>query len=429
MSTRPLEFFQYFKNELHVEGVPVEKIAETVGTPVYIYSTQGFLKPLQSLKEGLKGLDYSIHFAMKSNSNLAILRLLSQHGVGMDLVSGGELFRAGKAGVSGTKIVFSGVGKTPGEMAQALQYDKGKGIYSFNVESTAELATLSAVAQSVGKTARVAFRFNPDVNPKTHPYISTGLKKNKFGLSRKEVLELLRDHGMYPGIEVVGLSIHIGSQLLSLKPLEESFRNLSELVDECEHHLARPLEFVDLGGGLGITYKNEKTPPLKQYCKLVRKYFGPESKRTHLPRILIEPGRLLSGNAGALISEVLYRKERKAKDFLIVDAAMNDLMRPALYGSHHEIVPVQREGGKKRKSDIVGPVCESSDCFGSDRLMPAHLGSGELLAVLSAGAYGMTMASNYNTRPRPAEVLVDGESFLVIRERESYEDLIRGERL
>lgn len=428
MST-PFDHFQFHAGALKADGIALESLAREHGTPLYVYSADAFLEPLREIQKGLSSLDLLVCFAMKANSNLALIRMLGQAGAGMDLVSGGELFRALRAGVSPDRIVFSGVGKTPDEMAYALE----QGIFSFNVESGAELEALSTVAARLGKKAQVAIRFNPDVDAKTHPYISTGLKKNKFGIQRPEILKIARaireQPQDYPGIVLRGLSIHIGSQLLSLSPLEDAFKKLKSLVKDLDEILPEPLQFVDLGGGVGITYKNEKAPSLQKYCAMIVKHFGPKAKLARKLKILIEPGRTLSGNSGVLLSRVLYRKERGKKSFLVIDAAMNDLMRPALYGSFHDIVPVDQKKAKSRKqdTDIVGPICESSDCFASGRKFPASVESGDIVAILSAGAYGFTMSSNYNTRPRPAEVLVAGGRARVIRERETYEDLIRGE--
>lgn len=424
--SRPNDFFTYKNGALSCEGVSLTQIAESTGTPVYVYSAKAFLNPLKELQKGLAGLDSLVCFAVKSNSNVSILGLLAEAGAGMDLVSGGELYRAAIAGVDADKIVFSGVGKTPGEMARALEY-RGKGIFSFNVESEPELAVLSSVAASMGRQARVALRFNPDVNPITHPYISTGLRKNKFGLHRAEILSIARNIKRYPGISLQGLSIHIGSQLLSLSPLNDAFAKARALLDELDDLLSEPLTFMDLGGGIGITYKNEKAPPIRKYCELVHKHFGKKARLRHPLRILVEPGRSIAGNSGALVSEVLYRKQRREKDFLILDSAMNDLIRPSLYGSYHEIVPVAKAAGARKKTDVVGPVCESGDCFASDRMMPKKLDQGDLVAILSAGAYGFTMSGNYNSRPRAPEVLVRDGEFQVIRERETYEDLVSGE--
>lgn len=424
--SRPTDFFNYKNGVMCSEGVSLIDVVEATGSPVYVYSAKALLTPLKSLQKGLAGIDHLVCFAVKSNSNIAILKVLAEAGAGMDLVSGGELYRVAVAGVDPQKIVFSGVGKTPGEIAHALEFGE-TGIYSFNVESEPELQLLSDIAAQMGTKARVALRFNPDVDAKTHPYISTGLKKNKFGIERTEIMKIARNWEKYPGVELKGLSIHIGSQLLSLAPLQDAFFRLRSLIDEMNEILPSPLNFVDLGGGVGITYKNEKAPPLEKYCALIQKHFGPKSKLRHPLKVLVEPGRSIAGNAGVLVTEVLYKKERRAKNFLIVDAAMNDLVRPSLYGSYHEIVPVVQTKGTKAKMDIVGPVCETGDCFANDRPMPRNLDQGDLLAILSAGAYGFTMSGNYNARPRPPEVLIRDGSFQVIRERETYDDLIHRE--
>ena len=422
--SRSSEFFLYQDKSLSTDHVTLSEIAKKTGTPVYVYSAAALLKPLKELQQGLAGIDHLVCFAVKSNSNIAVLKLLASHGAGMDLVSGGELFRAEKAGVSADKIVFSGVGKTRQEMATALN----AGIFSFNVESLAELHTLSKVAVACKKLARVALRFNPDIDAKTHPYISTGLKKNKFGMTEKEILKIARSAAEgsknFSGILFEGISIHIGSQILTLAPLDQAFTRLRKLVDRLAEILPQPLTFVDLGGGVGISYqKKEKAPSLKKYCALILKHFAASGLK-----VLIEPGRTISGNAGVLVSEVLFRKSHDKKDFLIIDAGMNDLVRPALYDSYHDVVPVEKTArANLRKVDIVGPVCESSDCFAVDRLLPASLAAGDLVAILSAGAYGLSMSSNYNTRPKPPEVLVQDGKFRVIKKREDYDDLIRGE--
>jgi diaminopimelate decarboxylase len=361
--SKPLDFFSYQGGILSSEGVALPAIAKSVGTPVYVYSGEAFLKPLREFQKGLASVDATVCFAVKSNSNIAILKLLSQNGAGMDLVSGGELHRAAKAGVSGKKIVLSGVGKTAAEMRLGLE----KEILSFNVESTAELKLLSEVAEAFGKQAPVCLRFNPDIDAKTHPYISTGLKKNKFGIQRAEVLEIVKNIKHYPGIDLRGLSIHIGSQLLSLRPVQDAFLKVKDLIEVIDSKLERPLSILDLGGGIGITYKNEKSPAIQKYCELVLKHFGPKANLKNPIKLVIEPGRILSGNSGVLLTEVLYRKERSQKDFLILDAAMNDLIRPSLYQSYHEIVPVKKVSGKTKKTDVVGPVCETGDCFATDR--------------------------------------------------------------
>lgn len=412
--TIPFQFFNYKKGHLESDGISMEQIAHQVGTPTYVYSERGFLEPFLELKKGLNPIDHQICFAMKSNSNPSILKLLKKAGSGMDIVSGGELELALRAGVAPSQIVYSGVGKSADEMRRALK----AGIYAFNVESQPELNLLNQVALDLKSKAPVSLRFNPDVNPKTHPYISTGLKKNKFGLERREIFSILENLKKLPAIEIWGVSIHIGSQILSLKPFDEAFQKLSELVVKITPLLPMPLRFLDLGGGLGIRYcSSEKPFSIQSYCEKVLKYFGPKQWSG---RILVEPGRIITGNAGILVTRVLYRKKRRNKDILIVDAGMNDLMRPALYGSYHEIVPVQQNATRSRlrKTDIVGPVCESSDCFAEGYRFPESIKEGDLLAILSAGAYGFSMSGNYNARPRCAEVLVADHQFKVIRRRE-----------
>ena len=424
--SQSLEFFNYQNGFLTAEKVNVQKIIQTVGTPVYVYSEDAFLASYEKLRKGLVGLDSMICFAVKSNSNIAILELLGKAGAGMDVVSGGELFRTQRAKVPSNRVVFSGVGKTREEFRMALR----AGIYSFNVESVEELFTLNEIALELGTRAPVALRFNPDVDPKTHPYISTGLKNNKFGINKNEILkDVIPQLPELKGIELRGISIHIGSQLLSLSPLRDSFAKLAQLLEKIYFDLKIPLQFVDLGGGLGINYKKEKPPRIEEYCRLIHRYFGRKSKFKGTLKVVLEPGRQLSGNSGVLLTQVLYRKKRRTQDFLIVDAGMNDLIRPALYQSYHEIVPVEKSflQGAKRKTNVVGPVCESSDFLGKDRQLSQKLDAGDHLAILSAGAYGFSQANQYNSRPRAAEVLIHGGKFTVIRKRESLEDLILGE--
>ncbi len=430
--SRPLDFFNYQANSLTCGGIPLSEIAGRIGTPVYIYSAEAFTSRLADLQAGLSPLrDATVCYAVKSNSNLAVLRTLAAAGAGADLVSGGELHRALVAGISPSKIVFSGVGKRDEEIEAGLLCSDD-GIYSFHVESLEELLRIEAVASRLGRRARVAFRFNPNINARTHPYISTGLKRNKFGMNRSELLEGARISLSMSAVQVCGLSIHIGSQLLSLAPLREAYASVSRMVDEVEDILERPLEFVDLGGGVGVSYEltGKRPPSLSAYTSTIVRAFGPRSRFKSRLRILIEPGRTISANAGVLVTKVLYRKPRPKKDFLVVDAGMNDLMRPALYGSRHAVVPLKRRPGRtpRRATDLVGPVCESSDSFAQDLPLDAMLASGDLLAILSAGAYGMSMAGNYNSRTRPAEVLIEDGRWRVIRDRESVEDLIRGER-
>jgi len=426
-----LQHVEYTGSELTFSGVKLVEIARHTGTPVYIYSGDALLNSLREFQDALAAVDHLICFAVKSNSNIAILKLLGKAGAGLDLVSGGELYRARQAGVAGPAIVFSGVGKTKDEIAQALTY-ADSGIFSFNVESAAELETINSVARELGRKAAIALRFNPDVDAKTHPYVSTGLKKNKFGVHRSEILEIARRLNEFDRIALKGISIHIGSQLVSLGPLGDAFGRVTNLCEEVNQILGNPLSFIDLGGGLGIQYGNKKAPSIRSYCSLVLKHFGPGtafSRRNSPFRILIEPGRVLAGNSGVLVTELLYRKRRAKKEFLIVDSGMNDLIRPALYGSHHELLPLKKGSGPRTKYDIVGPVCETSDCFAQARSLPTRIQPGDLIAILSAGAYGFSMASNYNSRPRPPEVLIENGRFRVIRDREKYEDLLRGERV
>lgn len=412
-----LDEFSYRNGTLHAEKVPLDKIAQEVGTPCYVYSKKALLDSFMKFQKGLNSIDHLICFAVKSNSNLTILRLLHEAGAGMDIVSYGEFFRTLKAGIPPAKTVFSGVGKTEFEMRAALE----QGVFSFNVESTEELVALNQVALSIGKQAPVALRFNPDVNPKTHPYISTGLKKNKFGMNLVEILKTVKKNETYTGIKIKGLSIHIGSQILSLAPVQEAFQKTKILIHKINSLLPEPLSFVDLGGGIGISYAGEKPPSIEKYCQLILKYFGCDLK------VLIEPGRVITGNAGILLARGLYRKKRGGKDFFIIDAGMNDLMRPSLYQSHHEIIPVSQTKGPVKKTDIVGPICESADCFAHERKFPTQVDRNDWVAILSSGAYGFSMSNQYNSRPRPAEVLVDGAEYKIIRKRETFEDLIRGE--
>lgn len=432
--SKPLDFFYYRKKRLHVESVDLSEVIDQVGTPAYVYSTEGLLTPFNQLQSGLSSLkNYLICYAVKSNSNLATLKLLGTAGAGADLVSGGELLRAQRAKIPAEKIVFSGVGKTADEILSGLSYGTS-GIYSFHIESLEELHLIESVAKRFGRfPARVALRFNPNVDAKTHPYISTGLKKNKFGLNKEELLEAVRQARKMKFVRLCGISIHIGSQLLSLSPLRAAFESASKMALDVEAVLGHPLEFIDLGGGVGVSYRiNSKAPPsLKSYTQLIIDHFGIHSVFRSRLKVLIEPGRTIAANAGILVTQVLFRKPRSTKDFLIVDAGMNDLIRPALYGSHHEVVPLKEPLKKDtlKRTDLVGPVCESSDCFRQNLYLDQNLKAGDHLAILSAGAYGMSMSSNYNSRVRPVEVLVDGKTWRVVRGREKPQDLIRGEHL
>ncbi len=415
-----MQDFSYRNDELYCEDVPLSRIAKEVGSPCYVYSHASLLRQYRAYDRAFEGLPHLIAFAMKSNSNLAILRAMAREGSGVDIVSGGELFRALRAGIPAQKMVFAGVGKGPEEIREALKAD----ILMFNVESSAELHAINGVAAEMGVRARVALRINPDIDPKTHPYISTGLKKSKFGIAADRAVEEFRLARSLSNIEVVGVHKHIGSQLTEVTPFVEALKKILALVQDVRADGA-DIRYINIGGGLGITYSDE-TPPKPHDLATAIAPFVRDLKVT----LIMEPGRNLVGNAGVLITRVLYEKQGEAKRFVIVDAAMNDLIRPSLYGAYHEIRPLRQQfvGGQRHNVDVVGPVCESGDFLAKDRDLP-HVPAGELLAVMSAGAYGFVMSSNYNSRPRVPEVLVDGGSLHVIRARETYEDLIKGERI
>jgi diaminopimelate decarboxylase len=394
-------------------------IADAVGTPTYVYSRRAVLESFSAYHRALASVPHVICYSMKANGNLAILALLARAGSGVDVLSGGELFRALTAGVDPKKVVFAGVGKEPAEMREALK----AGILMFNVESSAELRQLDRVAQELGLRAPVALRVNPDVDPQTHPYISTGLKSSKFGIPISQALAEYEAATRLPGILVVGVHMHIGSQLTKISPYADSLSRVADLVETLR---ARGIQirYLDAGGGLGIRYKNE-TPPSQADLGAVLLPFVERLGVT----LILEPGRSIVGNAGLLLTRVLYLKETEAKRFVIVDAAMNDLIRPSLYGAYHEIMYVRAPDGRPSTVvDVVGPICESGDFLAQDRELP-EAAEGDLLAVMSAGAYGFAMASNYNARPRAAEVLVDKSRYSVVRQRETYENLIAGESL
>lgn len=409
----PLTPFHTSNGVLHAEAVALNDIATEFGTPCWVYSRQALESALDEFQNELAGLDALVCYAVKANSNLAVLDVLARRGAGFDIVSAGELQRALAAGADPRKIVFSGVGKTAAEMELALN----TGILCFNVESARELERLNAVAGKLGKTAPVSLRVNPDVDAGTHPYISTGLKENKFGVAYDEARALYRQAAALAHLEVSGIDCHIGSQLLDAAPFAEALDKLLLLVDQLASD-GIVLHHIDLGGGLGIRYSEEDVPTT------VRAYLQPLlAKLEGRPlRILLEPGRRLVGNAGVLLTRVEYLKPGEVKNFAIVDAAMNDLARPALYGSWHDIVPVAAHAGNAAKWEIVGPICESGDFLGHGRELT--LAEGDLLAILSAGAYGMVMSSNYNTRPRAAEVMVDGGKAHLVRRRESVDELL-----
>jgi diaminopimelate decarboxylase len=412
-----VDHFLYKKGVLHAEDVPLAEIAATVGTPFYVYSTATLERHFRLFDEALDGMDHLVCYAMKAASNVAILKTLARLGAGMDVVSAGEYMRARAAGVPGERIVFSGVGKTQGEMRLALE----GGIRQFNVESEPEMEVLSAVAVELGVIAPITVRVNPDVDAKTHAKISTGKSENKFGIPISRAREVYRLAARLPGLDVIGIDVHIGSQLTELEPFRQAYLKVAELTETLRadgHDIRR----LDLGGGLGIPYvRGNEAPPLpSDYGALVRDTLG------HLGcEIEIEPGRLIAGNAGLMVSEVIYVKSGEDRDFLILDGAMNDLIRPAMYDAWHDIVPVTEPeaGAEQRPYDIVGPVCESGDTFAKQRMMP-ELVAGDLVAFRSAGAYGAVMASEYNTRPLVPEVLVNGQEFAVIRARPTFDEMI-----
>jgi len=414
-----MHHFHYRGDDLYCEEVPVSRIVSRVGTPAYLYSHATLTRHFRVFDEAFAGIPHLICFAMKANANLAVLKLFSDLGGGLDVVSGGELFRGLKAGVPPQRIAFAGVGKSREEVAYALKSD----ILMFNVESGQELRLINEVAVEMGMRARVALRVNPDVDPKTHPYISTGLKKSKFGIDIGQALEEYEAAQALPALEVVGVHQHIGSQITEIGPFVDSLEKTAALVRTLRDR-GTHIRYLDVGGGLGITYKDE-TPPLP--AEFARALIG--VIRDLDVTLVLEPGRVLVGNAGILVTRVLYTKQSPAKNFVVVDAGMNDLARPSLYGSYHAIQQVRRIGGRPEVTvDVVGPICESGDFLAKDRELPA-VEPGDLLAVMSAGAYGFSMSSNYNARPRSAEVLVRGDRYAIIRDRESYEDLIRGEHI
>lgn len=402
---------------LHAESASLESIAERFGTPCYVYSRAALEASLNEFRDELDGVDALICYAIKANSNLAVLNVFARQGAGFDIVSGGELKRVLAAGADAKNVLFSGVGKTAAEMAFALE----AGILCFNVESAAELERLNEVAGMLGKKAPISLRVNPNVDAKTHPYISTGLKENKFGVAYEDALDVYKQAAALPNLDVVGIDCHIGSQLLDPAPFAEALDKLLQLIDELAA-AGIHLHHIDIGGGLGIRYKDEDQPTVRAYLQpLLAKI------RDRSLRLIMEPGRRLVGNAGVLLTRVEYLKPGEAKNFAIVDAAMNDLARPALYDAWHDIVPVTPRNEASAQWEIVGPICESSDFLGRSRELA--LKTGDLLAVMSAGAYGMAMSSNYNSRPRAAEVMVDGEQAHLIRRRETVEELYALENL
>jgi len=409
--------FRYSDGVLYCEGVELQQLIRAAGTPCYVYSASAIVNNYRAYADGLDGVPHRVYYAVKANGNLAVLRLLAKAGAGFDIVSGGELYRVLKAGADASSVVFSGVGKTREEIDYALE----AGIHSFNCESEAELALISSLAVRQAKTARVAVRVNPDVDAVTHPYISTGLREHKFGIDIAEVESVYARASHLPGLSLEGVSCHIGSQLLDASPLEEAAAKLLELIGRLR---ARGIAIgsLDLGGGIGVPYRpTDERPDVAEFLARVKQLVAGRDLF-----LGFEPGRSIVAPAGALLTRVLNRKRAGSKEFVIVDASMAELLRPALYQAHHEIVPLRQSGRGTVRADVVGPVCESSDFLAKQREID-NVAPGDALAVLTAGAYGFSMASNYNARPRPCEVLVEGDVWRIVRRRESYEDLIRGE--
>jgi len=413
-----MHYFEYKHGELHCERVSIRRIAEKVGTPFYLYSYRTLVRHFNVFNEAFEGIPHLVCYSMKSNSNLALIRLFVNLGGGVDVVSGGELYRAIHGGADPKKIVFSGVGKREDE----IEYGLKTGILMFNVESLMELQTINEVAGRMNKKAPLSIRVNPDIDAKTHPYITTGMKQNKFGIDILRAPMAYRLASELPNLKIIGIDCHLGSQLVDVEPFVEALKKLRDLVDDLRRG-GIEIQYLDLGGGLGITYNDEEPPHPYEYASNIL-----EEIKSFNCALILEPGRVIVGNAGILVSKVLYTKENEEKRFLIVDAAMNDLVRPSYYGSFHQILPVREEKREEVVVDVVGPVCESADFLAKGRNIP-RLNPGELIAVMSAGAYGFSMATNYNSRPRVAEVMVRDDEIHVIRKREEYQDLIRGEEI
>ncbi len=411
-----MHYFEYKKGRLYCEKVPVAEIAAAVGTPFYVYSYRTFERHFRVFNDAFRKIPHITCYSCKANASSAILRMTAKFGGGADIVSGGELYKALRAGIPANRIVFSGVGKTEEELRSAIR----AGILMINIESEGELQAVSKLAQALKKAVPVSMRVNPEIDPRTHPYITTGLKKNKFGVLWRDARRLYKAMGKERLLVPVGISSHIGSQILELAPFIEAVRSLKSMIRQLQEE-GISVRMVDIGGGLGITYKDELPPHPEDYARVMEK----ELEGTGLTLIL-EPGRVLVGNSGVFVTKLLYTKEIPGKTFYIVDGAMNDLVRPALYDAYHEIVPVKEGKGDAVRVDVVGPVCESGDFFAKDRTI-ASIKNGDLLAVLGAGAYGFSMSSNYNARRRVAEVLVKDREFYVIRKRETLRDLVRGE--
>ncbi len=411
--------FNYRNNNLYCENVKIEDIARKTGTPFYLYSHGTLIDHYRKLRAALAPVKPLICFSMKSNSNLAVCRSLVKEGAGLDIVSGGELFKALKAGADPRKIVYASVGKTAMEIDTAIR----KNILFFNIESIPELVLIEKICKMRHRRARVSLRINPDVKAHTHHFITTGISENKFGLNFNTAAEIFAKRNAFPHVDIIGLHMHIGSQIIQQAPFVNALRKLSLFVKALRANGAR-IDYINIGGGMGIIYSNEQPQTAKDYARAILPIL-----KSLKARIIIEPGRFISGNSGILVTKVLYVKEAHRKRFVIVDAGMNDLIRPALYDAYHEILPIKKNTNLRSiKADVVGPICESADFIAKDRKLP-RFSEGDLLAVMSAGAYGFTMSSNYNSRPRAAEVMVTGNKFHVVRRRETYQDLIRGESI
>ena len=413
-----MHHFQYQGNELYAEEVPLKEIVAKVGSPVYVYSYATLTRHFKAFDDAFTGVPHTICYSVKANSNLAVLKTFVKLGGGVDIVSGGELYRALQAGADPKKVVYSGVGKKDDEIEYALN----TGILMFNVESEQELTRISEIASRTGKKAGIAIRVNPDVDPGTHPYITTGLKNAKFGITIDKAIAEYKRAKDLPGIEILGIDCHIGSQLTKVAPFVDSIKKLKNVIAALREMGINP-QYFDIGGGLGIQYNEEEPPLPADYGKEI----VAETKDLGM-HLVFEPGRNIVGNAGILVAKCLFTKERDEKNFIMIDAGMNDLARPALYGSFHGVQPVVKDQDGMIVADIVGPICESGDFLVKDREVPMFR-QGDLMAFMSAGAYGFAMSSTYNSRPRVAEVMVQGNQFEVVREREKVEDLIRGERV
>lgn len=413
-----MHHFEYRNDEMYCENVPVSRIAEAVGTPFYLYSYATLKRHFLIFDAAFEGVNRLVCFSAKANTSLAVLKLFATLGGGLDIVSGGELYRGLKAGFPPDRIVYSGVGKRIDEIDYAL----GTGILMFNAESLEELELIDERAGFLKKRAPVALRVNPDVDPKTHPYISTGLKKNKFGVDAESAINGYRIASELKNVDVIGIDCHIGSQITEAQPFKDALESLKTLMDEIKK-IGIEIQYLDMGGGLGITYDDETPPDLSEYARAIA-----ESLRGTPIQLILEPGRVIVGNAGILVTKVLFRKTGQVKEFVIVDAGMNDLLRPTLYQAYHGIEPVMKTDGETIVADVVGPICETGDFLALDRKTPA-VKKGDLLAVMSAGAYGYVMSSNYCSRPKVAEVMVRDDTFKVIRERQTYEDLVMGESI